>query len=63
MDHLQSDIQRCPRVAVYGTLKQDCHNHYWLKAATLLGRDRLIALTLCAYSLYSSHKGLVEEFT
>lgn len=45
MDHLQRDIQCCPRVAVYGTLKQGCHNHYWLEGATLLGRDRLTALT------------------
>lgn len=61
MDHLQHDIQRCPRVAVYGTLKQGCHNHYWLEGATLLGSDRLTAFTLFAYSLYSNHKGLVED--
>ena len=44
MDHLQRDIQRCPRVAAYSTLKQGCHNHYWLGGAPLLGRDCLTAL-------------------
>ena len=60
MNHLQRDIQRCPRVAVYGTLKQSCHNHYWLEGATLLGRDRLTALTLYDLGPYPGAKAEVS---
>jgi len=60
MDHLQRDIQRCPRVAVYGTLKQDCHNNYWLEGATLLGRGRLTALTLYDLGPYPGAKAKVS---
>ncbi|MGM0855888.1 MAG: gamma-glutamylcyclotransferase family protein [Pseudomonadota bacterium] len=56
MDHLQRDIHRCPRVAVYGTLKQGCQNHYWLEGATLLGHDRLTALTLYDLGHYPGAK-------
>ncbi|WP_260579440.1 gamma-glutamylcyclotransferase family protein [Vreelandella populi] len=65
----QHDIVRCPRVAVYGTLKQDYHNHYWLEGATLLGRDRLTALTLYDFGPYpgakaeSSAGAVVEIYT
>lgn len=60
MDHLQRDIQRCPRVAVYGTLKKGCHNHYWLEGGPLLGRDRLTALTLYNLSPYPGAKAEVS---
>ncbi|WP_404471062.1 gamma-glutamylcyclotransferase [Vreelandella venusta] len=56
MEHLQRDIQRCPRVAVYGTLKQGQHNHYWLDGAPLLGTDRLTAITLYDLGPYPGAK-------
>ena len=46
MKHPQHAIERCPRIAVYGTLKQGQHNNYWLDGASLLGNNRLIAITL-----------------
>ncbi|NYS59329.1 gamma-glutamylcyclotransferase family protein [Vreelandella salicampi] len=46
MEHLQRDIKRCRRVAVYGTLKRGYRNHDWLEGATLLGQDRLSTITL-----------------
>ncbi|HAA44645.1 MAG: hypothetical protein XD36_3230 [Halomonas sp. 54_146] len=60
MDHLQRDIQRCSRVAVYGTLKHGCHNHYWLEGATLLGHDRLTNLTLYDLGPYPGAKAEVS---
>lgn len=60
MGLLQRDIQRCPRVAVYGTLKQGCHNHYWLEGATLLGRDRLTAISLYDLGPYPGAKAEVS---
>ncbi|KAE8437993.1 gamma-glutamylcyclotransferase family protein [Vreelandella piezotolerans] len=56
MQHIQRDIQRCPRVAVYGTLKQGQHNHYWLDGAPLLGTDRLTAITLYDLGPYPGAK-------
>ncbi|MCL5426119.1 MAG: gamma-glutamylcyclotransferase [Gammaproteobacteria bacterium] len=56
MDHLQRDIQRCPRVAVYGTLKQGQRNHHWLEGATLIGHDRLAAITLYDLGPYPGAK-------
>ncbi|WP_075878614.1 gamma-glutamylcyclotransferase family protein [Vreelandella massiliensis] len=56
MDHLQRDIDRCPRVAVYGTLKQGCHNHHWLEGAILVGHDRLTSLTLYDLGPYPGAK-------
>lgn len=56
MDYLQRDIQRCPRVAVYGTLKKGRRNHHWLEAATLIGHDRLDAITLYDLGPYPGAK-------
>ncbi|NOG30551.1 gamma-glutamylcyclotransferase [Halomonas sp. TBZ9] len=69
MGHLQRDIQRCPRVAVYGTLKQGQHNHYWLNGAPLLGNDCLTAITLYDLGHYPGAKAeasagsVVEVYT
>lgn len=46
MNHLHQAIQRCPRVAVYGTLKHGHRNHHWLNGADMLGQDRLTGITL-----------------
>ncbi|MDR5898183.1 gamma-glutamylcyclotransferase [Halomonas vilamensis] len=68
MDHLQRDIKRCPRVAVYGTLKRGYRNHDWLKGATLLGQDRLSTLTLYDLGPYpgakqeASHGAVIEVY-
>lgn len=56
MGYLQLDIQRCPRVAVYGTLKQGQRNHHWLEGATLIGHDRLTAITLYDLGPYPGAK-------
>ncbi|WP_417794830.1 gamma-glutamylcyclotransferase family protein [Terasakiella pusilla] len=56
MDQLQRDIKRCPRVAVYGTLKQGCHNHYWLEGAERIGCDRLTTITLYDLGPYPGAK-------
>ncbi len=56
VQQLQRDIQRCPRVAVYGTLKQGQHNHYWLEGAERIGRDRLTTLTLYDLGPYPGAK-------
>ncbi|MYL22650.1 gamma-glutamylcyclotransferase [Halomonas alkaliantarctica] len=63
MDHLQRDIQRCPRVAVYGTLKRGYRNHTWLEGATLLGQDRLTALSLYDLGPYPGAKREVSRGT
>lgn len=63
MDHLQRDIRRSPRVAVYGTLKHGCHNHYWLEGAILLGHDRLTTITLYDLGLYPGAKAEVSAGT
>ena len=52
MQHLHRSIQRCSRVAVYGTLKHGHRNHHWLNGADMLGQDRLTEITLydlCPY--------------
>ncbi len=56
MNYLQRDIQRCPRVAVYGTLKKGQRNHHWLEGATLIGHDRLDAITLYDLGPYPGAK-------
>ncbi|MCL7930587.1 gamma-glutamylcyclotransferase family protein [Halomonas llamarensis] len=68
MNHLQRDIQRCPRVAVYGTLKRGYRNHYWLEGAALLGQDRLSTITLYDLGPYpgakkeASHGAVIEVY-
>lgn len=66
MNYLQLDIQRCTRVAVYGTLKRGHRNHYWLEGAPLLGHDRISAITLYDIGPYpgakqAPSKGVVVE--
>lgn len=56
MNYLQRDIQHCPRVAVYGTLKQGQRNHHWLEGATLIGHDRLAAITMYDLGSYPGAK-------
>lgn len=56
MARLTQDILECPRVAVYGTLKQGHRNHHWLQGARLLGQDRLTALTLYDLGSYPGVK-------
>jgi len=56
MQHLHQAIQRCPRVAVYGTLKHDHRNHHWLNGADMLGQDRLTGITLYDLGPYPGAK-------
>ena len=56
MKHLYRDIQRCLRVAVYGTLKHGHRNHHWLGGALLLGQDRLTEITLYDLGPYPGAK-------
>ncbi|WP_404474241.1 gamma-glutamylcyclotransferase [Vreelandella venusta] len=56
MQHLHQAIQRCPRVAVYGTLKHGHRNHHWLNGADMLGQDRLTQITLYDLGLYPGAK-------
>ncbi|UYV19430.1 gamma-glutamylcyclotransferase [Halomonas qaidamensis] len=56
MDNLKRDIARCPRVAVYGTLKRGQRNHHWLGGTALLGHDYLTALTLYDLGPYPGAK-------
>lgn len=56
MQHLHRSIQRCPRVAVYGTLKHGHRNHHWLNGADMLGQDRLTGITLYDLGPYPGAK-------
>ena len=56
MQHLHRSIQRCPRVAVYGTLKHGHRNHHWLNGADMLGQDRLTEITLYDLGPYPGAK-------
>ena len=56
MQHLHQAIQRCPRVAVYGTLKRGHRNHHWLNGADMLGHDRLTGITLYDLGPYPGAK-------
>lgn len=56
MHHLQLDIQRCPRVAVYGTLKKGQRNHHWLEGAIFIGHDRLGDISLYDLGAYPGAK-------
>ncbi len=56
MNHLHQAIQRCPRVAVYGTLKHGHRNHHWLNGADMLGQDRLTGITLYDLGPYPGAK-------
>ena len=56
MNYLDQAIQRCPRVAVYGTLKHGHRNHHWLGGADMLGQDCLTAITLYDLGPYPGAK-------
>ena len=56
MQHLHQAIQRCPRVAAYGTLKRGHRNHHWLNGADMLGQDRLTEITLYDLGPYPGAK-------
>ena len=56
MQHLHRSIQRCSRVAVYGTLKHGHRNHHWLNGADMLGQDRLTEITLYDLGPYPGAK-------
>ncbi|BCB61844.1 gamma-glutamylcyclotransferase YtfP [Halomonas sp. A020] len=56
MQHLHQAIQRCPRVAVYGTLKRGHRNHHWLNGADMLGQDCLNEITLYDLGPYPGAK-------
>ena len=56
MQHLHRSIQRCPRVAVYGTLKHGHRNHHWLNGADMLGQDRIMGITLYDLGPYPGAK-------
>ncbi len=56
MQHLHQAIQRCPRVAVYGTLKRGHRNHHWLNGADMLGQDCLCEITLYDLGPYPGAK-------
>ncbi|MFO7910250.1 MAG: gamma-glutamylcyclotransferase family protein [Halomonas sp.] len=61
MAHLTHDILECPRVAVYGTLKQGHRNHHWMENAYLLGQDRLTTLSLYDLGPYPGAKALPSQ--